>query len=425
MEKNLLKDTTVLLFTELFPFGINSEKVFLQHEISYLVGAFKKVIIFPHLIEEEQTTSGNFIVVKKFERCLRKRNKSIMLFYALTQLLFYEELFTKKISFWNLPRIKRLTNYIARSALTKKWFQAYISENKLKHSNLLIYSYWNDEVITGLLGCKFNVPNAYYISRAHGHDLNEDYWGYIPCRGYNLAKLDRLFLVSNHAMEYVRVLYPGMKDKLALSYLGVKPSAKPAAFSTDGIVRIVSCSSVVKVTSIDLVANSLARYASQYHNKVEWIHFGDGLLMPEIRSLADTLATPSFKINLPGFLPNERISQFYMDHPVDLFIHLSESEGVPLAIQEAQAHGIPVIATKVGGIPEIINSEVGILLPVSSTEDEIADTIFYITQERERFLLMRGKSFENWSLLFDEKKNYPSFINLLKELLMNTPYNGH
>ena len=111
---------------------------------------------------------------------------------------------------------------------------------------------------------------------------------------------------------------------------------------------------------------------------------------------------------------------YYQNNPVDIFIHLSELEGgVPVAIQEAQAHGIPVIGTNVGGIPEIVSQRVGSLLSEDPTEEEIADAIHHIISDKNRFMQFRKNSVENWKENFNEKKNYDNFSSELINLLNN------
>lgn len=52
---------------------------------------------------------------------------------------------------------------------------------------------------------------------------------------------------------------------------------------------------------------------------------------------------------------------------IDVFVLPSLTEGTPNAIIEAMAHQTPIIATRVGGIPDLVNDEVGLLVPPSDS----------------------------------------------------------
>ena len=55
---------------------------------------------------------------------------------------------------------------------------------------------------------------------------------------------------------------------------------------------------------------------------------------------------------------------------LDVFLYLSESEGLGSAILLAMAYGLPVVASRVGGIPEIVrHEETGLLVPADSRQD--------------------------------------------------------
>jgi glycosyltransferase involved in cell wall biosynthesis len=86
---------------------------------------------------------------------------------------------------------------------------------------------------------------------------------------------------------------------------------------------------------------------------------GDGPLRAELEDYARS-------INIDGRVifwgEVENVKDLY--EIMDVFVLSSNSEGISLTVLEAMAHGIPVVATDVGGNPEIIiNDETGILVP--------------------------------------------------------------
>jgi len=65
-----------------------------------------------------------------------------------------------------------------------------------------------------------------------------------------------------------------------------------------------------------------------------------------------------------GWQPNERVPVFLA--AADVLVLPSHSEGLPTVLVEAGAAGTPVIATAVGGVPELIGQDRGILIPPRS-----------------------------------------------------------
>ena len=66
-------------------------------------------------------------------------------------------------------------------------------------------------------------------------------------------------------------------------------------------------------------------------------------------------------VKLLGNVERENIPEFLFN--LDIYVQSSSSEGSPLTIKEAMAASLPIISTKVGGVPEmIINGETGILV---------------------------------------------------------------
>lgn len=99
----------------------------------------------------------------------------------------------------------------------------------------------------------------------------------------------------------------------------------------------------------------------------------------------------------------------------DAFVLFSRFENQPVVILEAFACGLPVIATKVGGIPEILKDGFGELV-TSKNEEELAIAIKKVTQTPENYnsATMRQYAVENFSYEGVGKQFYDIYQNILQ-----------
>jgi glycosyltransferase involved in cell wall biosynthesis len=74
----------------------------------------------------------------------------------------------------------------------------------------------------------------------------------------------------------------------------------------------------------------------------------------------------------------------------DLLVMTSSHEGTPNVILEAMANGIPVVATKVGGIPELLGDDRGLLVDVEDLDDITRAAKRIVEDEQLRFSLIRN-----------------------------------
>jgi glycosyltransferase involved in cell wall biosynthesis len=96
----------------------------------------------------------------------------------------------------------------------------------------------------------------------------------------------------------------------------------------------------------------------------------------------------------------------------DVFALFSEYEGNPMAVMEAMAAGLPVVATAVGGVPEVVTKGAGVLLPAGDQAAFAASLAALATEPERRLALgecakLRARAFhvgrmvEAYSALFE------------------------
>jgi glycosyltransferase involved in cell wall biosynthesis len=101
-----------------------------------------------------------------------------------------------------------------------------------------------------------------------------------------------------------------------------------------------------------LAAAARLRHGSRAH----LVLVGDGPLSGQLRSAARSLTCP---VTFTGY--REDVSRLL--DACDLVVHPTRFDALPTALIEALAAGRPVLASDVGGVPEIVTSDVGRLIP--------------------------------------------------------------
>ena len=88
---------------------------------------------------------------------------------------------------------------------------------------------------------------------------------------------------------------------------------------------------------------------------------GAGPQLPEAKALARALGLRD-SCEFVGFYMKPAGRSAFM-RSLDVFVLPSLAEGTPNSVIEAMAHGLPVIASEVGGIPDLLSADAGILIP--------------------------------------------------------------
>ena len=100
---------------------------------------------------------------------------------------------------------------------------------------------------------------------------------------------------------------------------------------------------------------------------------GDGPLRKDLEKMVHSIGV-SDTVRFVGRLPHDELLSLYRKGEIGAVVLPSvdlgggEHEGIPICLVEAIAHGVPVISTETGGIPELLAGGCGILVPAGNPE---------------------------------------------------------
>ena len=408
MKKNLY------IFTGTFPYDGAAEGSFINLEINSLVesGLFN-VIVFPGSLKGKKYDIHPDCVVENsfvwYSQLPFIQKIIIPLKYLFT--LFFWQTFIKYGRITILPH--NFINYAiqnARYSFLKKKFSAFIENNDIDLDNSIFYTFWFSTDTKALSRIKSSqYPNMKLITRAHGSDLYE----YIDAkffRNKDIEIINNVYTVSDFGREYLSELYPKYKDKFKVGKIGTLNLEPRNIFSQDSKIRVVSCSSLIPLKQVNRILDSLQTFASTKKIQLEWTHFGDGSERSEIEQMLKQISdNPYFNGNLKGNRPNTEVLDYYKNNQVDIFINLSTSEGVPISIVEAMSYSIPIVATKVGGVSELVNEQTGCLVSKDFETIEVVAAIEKIVSS-PNYAMYRENAYKHWEKTHNALTIYKTLV---------------
>ncbi len=133
----------------------------------------------------------------------------------------------------------------------------------------------------------------------------------------------------------------------------------------------------------------VAREVIKHNSKVHFVIFGEGFLRPELENKI-SLAELDGRFLLPGFRNDLQAAL----HEIDIFMLPSFTEGLPNVILEAFAVRKPVVATAVGGTPEVVEDGVSGFLTHPHETEKMAQYVLRLVGDPVLRQQMGDKGFE-------------------------------
>ena len=394
-----------------YPYG--SGEQFLANEIEFLSKGGMDIIIYPSTRKGRARNLPDGVKVVKF-----KKNTSwyilglniIQVFRKYFSIFIWDFFSTVRDENMHIARYSRFA-YIAAYWIRSLKFLLWYEDCDID-KECLYYTYWMNSESYAVSILKRCNKNLLSISRAHGGDLYvERNSGFLPFRGVILKSLSGVHTISDHGKNYLLDRYSNiLNHKIYLSRLAVKSSSR-VVLPSDNNVIISSCSSDDPVKRVLLILQSLGEFSKQNNVEVTWLHIGINKVDFERKYGLYLTTYPNLKCSIVGLIPNTEVVGVYQKHHPSLFINVSESEGIPVAIMEALSCGLPIIATNVGGTSEIVDDHVGVLIDKDFVFNDISSAISELIDNREQYSKM---AFSKWKDVCNEEKNFSEFYLQLK-----------
>jgi glycosyltransferase involved in cell wall biosynthesis len=268
-------------------------------------------------------------------------------------------------------RLHLLRNFLPSQAKLYEFTRAVLSNN----TSVLIISN-SPTAYESLPIIRMYNPSIKVIDIIHGQGGAHERGGMVEyAKGFKHL-IDHRVTVSKYLAHYLRIFYREQPKRISTIYNGIVPPRQDRAKKTETFDIVwVGRFSEEKQPAIALRAFATLPRPLRNHSRL--ILVGDGILRRDLEQEARTLGICSLVV----FTGYQSSGVEYISKANCLLI-TSEMEGLPIVMIEAIHCNTPIIATAVGGIPELVNHGVnGYLVPFNEkTPDMMAKYIRKISK---------------------------------------------
>lgn len=230
------------------------------------------------------------------------------------------------------------------------------------------------------------VVDAPLVTTFYGYDVSRT----PPVQYRRLFKTGDAFLVLSEAMRHRLVAIGAPASRVFVHRLGVDITrftpAPPRAADTDGTMHLLSIARLVPKKGLADALRAVAALRTHIPG-VRYSIVGDGPLRGTLEAQAQSLGIASL-VHFAGWLTAPEV--ITLAHTAHALLAPSvtapdgDAEGTPVAILEAQALGLPVVATRHAGIPEVVEDGVTAFLAAEHDLDALVEAIIRLADPRLR-----------------------------------------
>ena len=179
------------------------------------------------------------------------------------------------------------------------------------------------------------------------------------------------------------------------------------------IVRCLAIGRLIPRKGFQLLIRALPKILDKVSQNFEIEIVGDGPYQKDLMALAENLGVASY-IRFAGTVPYPELPQKYRE--ADIFVLPSLAEGMPLVVLEAMGTTLPIIASRVQGIDELVAQDVNGALFAPGDVEGLAGCLVKLINAGEKRVEMGNASREKVKL-YDWKKIAEAYLSLYEDIL--------
>jgi glycosyltransferase involved in cell wall biosynthesis len=243
-----------------------------------------------------------------------------------------------------------------------------------------------------------------------------------PPDGLLQEKLDACLFARTNTAANVRYLAfhapAGHEDKVVLVYNALTlPRELPVRARVEPPYRILAVGRFARTKGFACLMTAMARLKRESF-PCSLTLVGDGWLRATLRSLRARLHLEDC-VFMPGFVPHDKMLALLEGHHMlaapCVVTETGDRDGIPNVIIEALSQGMPVVATNVSGIGEIVlHNKTGLLIDQRDPR-ALADAIRILATRREQALAMAEEGKRLVRRMFDPQTNIQALYTLYVE----------
>ncbi|WP_338128803.1 glycosyltransferase [Rahnella perminowiae] len=293
-----------------------------------------------------------------------------------------------------------------------------LSKNKIPIEVDVIVSHFGTTAVLANQLRKLNFLKGKLAAVFHGNDISQTRTLDIFRDDYKKLYDDAEFIlpVSQLWADKIKNV-SGHDDNIHVIRMGIsvnKFSFQPRTVLGNPI-RLLSIARLTEKKGISVAINACL-LLKQQNVDFDYTVIGDGPLRKELESQAATLGLGD-KIAFLGAQTQETVSEYLNNSDVFLLPSVTaadgDMEGIPVALMEAMAIGIPVISTFHSGIPELIEDRVSGFLVNENDAASIAGVVCEIIDNPGLLPDICRNAKQKIDNEFDQDKSYSRMLNIL------------